>query len=91
MEKYNCVEPFLEENRKLAQNNDHDDKRRLMMKDKLEITRQLNLSKMIKQVSSDLDLYTKKQQLSEVVDEKNGQFAGNSSEEQFLDTAKEEK
>jgi hypothetical protein len=48
MEKYNCVEPFLEENRKLAQNNDHDDKRRLMMKDKLEITRQLNLSKMIK-------------------------------------------
>jgi len=51
------VEPFLEENKKLYQQNEDDDKRRLMMKDKLELARQLNLSKMVRQVTNDLDKY----------------------------------
>ncbi len=48
IEKYGCVEPFAEENRKERRDGDMDDKRRLMMKDQSEMARQLNLSKMIK-------------------------------------------
>lgn len=57
-EKYNCPEPFWEEQKRQKQEADPDDKRRLMMKDKLELTRQMNLSKMVKQVHCDLDLYS---------------------------------
>ena len=57
MEKFGCVEPFLNENRKLQLQNEDDDKRRLMMKDKLELARHMNLSKMIRQISNDLDQY----------------------------------
>jgi hypothetical protein len=39
MEKFGCVEPFLEENKKLQIQNETDDKRRLMMKDKQDIAR----------------------------------------------------
>ena len=57
-EKYNCSEPFWEEQKRQKQEADPDDKRRLMMKDKLELTRQMNLSKMVKQVHCDLDQYS---------------------------------
>lgn len=33
VEKFGCVEPFAEENKKARQEGDMDDKRRLMMKD----------------------------------------------------------
>lgn len=46
--QYNSIEPFLEEQKKLKKENDHDDKRRLMMKDKVEMARQMNLSKMVR-------------------------------------------
>jgi len=39
MEKFNCLEPFYEENLKLKNDTNMDDKRRLMMKDKQEMLR----------------------------------------------------
>ena len=57
LEKYGTLEPFLDEQKQSKMENEQDDKRRLMMKDKVEIARQMNLSKMIKLVSSDLDQY----------------------------------
>ena len=47
MEKFGCVEPFFEENRKAMQEENQDDKRRILMKDKNEQTKKLNLSKII--------------------------------------------
>jgi hypothetical protein len=64
--KYDCIEPFYEENRRKRQETEIDDKRRLMLKDKQELTRQLNLSKMVKQVSHDLELYSGKQSTESV-------------------------
>ena len=39
MEKFNCLEPFYEENLKLKNDTNMDDKRRLMIKDKQEMLR----------------------------------------------------
>ena len=48
MEKFNCLEPFYEENLKRKADTEMDDKRRLMMKDKQEMLRQMNLSRMVR-------------------------------------------
>ena len=58
MSTFNTIEPFLDEQKRQKKENDNDDKRRLMMKDKVEMARQMNLSKMVRQVSSDLDMYS---------------------------------
>lgn len=82
MEKFQCVEPFYEENKKKQADTDMDDKRRLMMKDKQEIARQMNLSKMIRQVSNDLDQYSSKNKnKAEEVQEEAQPFSANNSEE----------
>ena len=56
IEKLGCVEPFYTENRNLM-TDQQDDKRRLMMKDKVELIRQMNLSKIVRKISSDLEMY----------------------------------
>ena len=85
IEKLGCVEPFYTENRN-NMTDQQDDKRRLMMKDKVELIRQMNLSKIVRKISSDLDMYQQSKAAPVVVEEASHQkFGGNSSEDFVFD------
>ena len=52
------------------------------MKDKVELIRQMNLSKIVRKISSDLDMYQYTKAAPDVVEEASHQkFGGNSSED----------
>jgi hypothetical protein len=57
-----------------------------MMKDKVELIRQMNLSKIVRKISSDLDMYQYSKAAPVVVEEASHQkFGGNSSEDFLFD------
>jgi len=57
-----------------------------MMKDRVELVRQMNLSKIVKNISSDLDMYQQSKAEPVVVKQATHQkFGGNSSEDLLFD------
>ncbi len=55
-----------------------------MMKDKVELIRQMNLSKIVRKISSDLDMYQQSKAALVVVEEASHQKFGGTSSEDFV-------